>query len=74
MLYRYLRARGGNVEKAKAMLLASLEWRRDMRPELIRASEMAFEGRTGKVWIPFEHDRHGRPIILLDGSRENSKK
>src|SRR5687768_16316792 len=28
MLHRYLRARGGDVTKAKTMLLASLEWRK----------------------------------------------
>lgn len=38
LFVRYLRARNGNVDKAAAMLTATLEWRRDFGlPEVGRA-------------------------------------
>ncbi len=62
------------MAKAKAMIVASMEWRREMRPELIRAVDMGVEARTAKVFVQNALDRHNRPIMCMDGSRENTKK
>lgn len=54
-------------------MLDSFTWRAAYRPDLIRASEVESECVTGKIRVLPQRDRHGRPIIVMDSSRENSK-
>ncbi|KAF9573170.1 hypothetical protein EC968_008912 [Mortierella alpina] len=77
---RFLRARKWNVEKAMEMLILALEWRITMGvDEVVREGEEALEAKypgfleqlkNGKV-IFRGHDRHGRPLCLLDPGLHN---
>eukprot|EP00041_Stephanoeca_diplocostata_P010771 m.172516 g.172516 ORF g.172516 m.172516 type:complete len:301 (+) comp18288_c0_seq1:184-1086(+) len=71
-LHRYLKARNGNLQKALKMVTRTTEWRSEQRPDLYRAADYETEALTGKV----RHggiDRHGRPILVLDNTVENTK-
>jgi hypothetical protein len=46
---RYVKASLGNLEEAKRRLQATLAWRREYRPDLIKPSEIAPEAQEGKV-------------------------
>ena len=71
-IWRYLVARNGDCKKASAMLLDMLRWRREHRPQVFRAAEFENEGLTGKVRLTGK-DRHGRPVIVLDNTVENTR-
>jgi hypothetical protein len=66
-LYRYLRARGRDVMKAKIMITEALVWRTQMKPQLIRSNQVEFEALTGKTRIG-GLDRWGRPVYILFSS------
>jgi hypothetical protein len=72
---RYLLARNMDVDKAAAMLRATIEWRIKFgtddiakRMELIRT-----EGRTGKSFVAPFTDREGRPVLVLRPKMENTR-
>ena len=54
------------------MVMAHAAWLGTMRPADIRAAEMEGEARTGKVRLAQRPDRHGRPILVFDNSKENT--
>lgn len=54
-------------------MLETLSWRLSYKPDSIRASEVESECVTGKIRVLPELDRHHRPIIVMDSSRENTK-
>lgn len=68
---RFLRARNGNVSQACKMLVAHLRWRASFKPWKITAAEVELQARTGKVRSS-GRDRHGRPVLVFDNTRENS--
>uniref|UniRef100_A0A7S3R0U0 CRAL-TRIO domain-containing protein n=1 Tax=Dunaliella tertiolecta TaxID=3047 RepID=A0A7S3R0U0_DUNTE len=70
---RYMRARSWDLKKATKMLLATLEWRKDYKPHLIRWEEVKPESVTGKQMIYPVPDKSGRPIVLMRPRLENSK-
>lgn len=70
---RYLRARHWHIAKAKKMLIATLEWRKEVKPHDITWNHVADEGKTGKVFIMPSVDKHGLPVILMRPRFENSK-
>jgi hypothetical protein len=72
-LHRYLRARQFDQVKAKKLLLESLTWRLAYHPERITAAEVEHECATGKIRVLQQLDVHGRPIIVMDSSRENNQ-
>jgi len=72
-LHRFLRARNFDHSKSLKLLVDCLEWRRSFKPSSIRAAEVESECVTGKIIVRPELDRHNRPIIVMDSSRENSK-
>lgn len=72
-LHRYLRARNFDQKKSKQLLLESFTWRAAYKPHLLRAADVEAEHNTGKILVLPQRDRHGRPIIVMDSSRENSK-
>jgi hypothetical protein len=72
-LQRILRARKFNAEDSLELAVQILEWRLKERPDLMRASdELEKECCTGKARLGTEFDRHGRPILILDSSAENT--
>lgn len=70
---RYLRARGWNVKKAARMMKESIKWRLEYKPEQIRWEEVAHEAETGKLYRSPYTDKHGRTVLVMRPSRQNSK-
>ncbi|XP_062099360.1 uncharacterized protein LOC133805248 [Humulus lupulus] len=70
---RYLRARNWNVKKATKMLKDTLKWRSEYKPEEIRWEEVAHEAETGKIYRSNYIDKHGRTVLVMRPSFENSK-
>ena len=46
---RYMRAAKWNVDEAKKRIKATMEWRRDFKPDLIAPDEVRVESVTGKM-------------------------
>lgn len=69
----YLRARNFDLAKSKKLMLETLTWRLAYGPSRITAGEVEKECATGKIRVLPDLDRHGRPIIVMDSSRENTK-
>lgn len=72
-LHRYLRARQFDLKKAHKLIMETLAWRLAYEPESISAAQVESECKTGKIRVLQQLDRHSRPIIVMDPSRENSK-
>ncbi|KAK9930577.1 hypothetical protein M0R45_027612 [Rubus argutus] len=70
---RHLRARNWNVKKATKMLKDTLKWRSEYKPEEIRWEEVAREADTGKIYRSNYMDKHGRPVLVMRPSCQNSK-
>ncbi|XP_050376721.1 uncharacterized protein LOC126794113 [Argentina anserina] len=70
---RHLRARNWNVKKATKMLKDTLKWRAEYRPEEIRWEDVAREAETGKIYRSNYVDKHGRPVLVMRPSCQNSK-
>ncbi|TXT15513.1 hypothetical protein VHUM_00016 [Vanrija humicola] len=69
---RYMRAAKWNLEDAKKRIKATLEWRREFRPDLIEPGEIEVEQETGKLVISgFDHN--GRPLLYMRPGRQNTK-
>jgi hypothetical protein len=69
---RYMRATKWNLSEAEKRLKATLEWRREYKPDLIPPDEVKIESETGKIVINgFDND--GRPIIYMRPGRENTQ-
>ena len=72
-LQRILRARKFDAAESLELAVQILEWRIKERPDLMRASdELEKECCTGKARLGTDFDRHGRPILVLDSSAENT--
>lgn len=71
-LKRYLRARNGNVTKAKNMLTETLKWRSSYKPEDIRWEDVAVECETGKMYRADFTDELGRPVIIMIPRNQNT--
>ncbi|PPQ78031.1 hypothetical protein CVT25_015575 [Psilocybe cyanescens] len=69
---RYMRSAKWNLPDAKKRILATLEWRREFKPDLIRPDEVKIESETGKILIN-GFDKDGRPIIYMRPGRENTE-
>ncbi|PIA32848.1 hypothetical protein AQUCO_04300048v1 [Aquilegia coerulea] len=68
-LRRFLRARDLNVEKASAMFLKYLKWRRTFIPNgSISESEIPNELAQKKVFLQ-GHDKEGRPVEVVFGAK-----
>eukprot|EP00730_Choanoeca_flexa_P009728 TRINITY_DN13016_c0_g1_i1.p1 TRINITY_DN13016_c0_g1~~TRINITY_DN13016_c0_g1_i1.p1 ORF type:complete len:306 (+),score=54.81 TRINITY_DN13016_c0_g1_i1:2-919(+) len=63
-LLRYVRARDGNVDKAHKMLVNSLEWRQEWKPEDISDEDVKEDIDMCKMYVQ-GHDRHGRPVVIF---------
>ncbi|KAF9469563.1 CRAL/TRIO domain-containing protein [Collybia nuda] len=69
---RYMRAAKWNSADAQKRIKATIEWRRDFKPDLIPPEEVRIESETGKI-ILNGFDRDGRPIIYMRPGRENTE-
>ncbi|EEF48472.1 phosphatidylinositol transfer protein 3 isoform X1 [Ricinus communis] len=70
---RHLKARNWNVKKAMKMLKETLKWRAEYKPEEIRWQEVASEAETGKIYRSNYVDKHGRTVLVMRPSCQNSK-
>ncbi|XP_057974660.1 uncharacterized protein LOC131162328 [Malania oleifera] len=70
---RYLRARNWNVKKATKMLKETLKWRLEYKPDEIHWEEVAHEAETGKIYRSNYVDKHGRTVLIMRPSCQNSK-
>eukprot|EP00195_Chlamydomonas_chlamydogama_P007148 CAMPEP_0202896822 /NCGR_PEP_ID=MMETSP1392-20130828/5743_1 /ASSEMBLY_ACC=CAM_ASM_000868 /TAXON_ID=225041 /ORGANISM="Chlamydomonas chlamydogama, Strain SAG 11-48b" /LENGTH=277 /DNA_ID=CAMNT_0049582305 /DNA_START=251 /DNA_END=1080 /DNA_ORIENTATION=+ len=70
---RYLRARQWNLQKATKMLQATLDWRIEYKPHLIRWHDIKAQTVTGKQMIYPVTDKQGRPIVLMRPRFENTR-
>ncbi|XP_047942143.1 phosphatidylinositol transfer protein 3-like [Salvia hispanica] len=69
MIRRFLRARDLDVDKASAMFLKYLKWRRESIPNgFISPSEIPNELAQNKLFVQ-GHDKAGRPIMLVFAAR-----
>ena len=65
LLYKYIRARPHSHDKAKALLLETLQWRLQYRPDLILARQVEDECKSGKILVK-GFDQFGRPIMIMN--------
>ncbi|MCJ1309720.1 hypothetical protein MMC25_003380 [Agyrium rufum] len=72
-LLRYLRATKWVVASASTRLLSTLTWRHEygMSTGAINADHISIENESGKQVI-FGYDNHGRPILMMNPSRQNT--
>ncbi|XP_038703074.1 phosphatidylinositol transfer protein 3-like [Tripterygium wilfordii] len=70
---RHLRARNWNIKKATKMLKGTLKWRAEYKPEEIRWEEIACEAETGKIYRTNFIDKHGRSVLVMRPSCQNTK-
>ncbi|GLB43643.1 putative divergent CRAL/TRIO domain containing protein [Lyophyllum shimeji] len=69
---RYSRASKWNLANAQQRIKATMEWRREFKPDLIPPDEVRIESETGKIIIN-GFDKDGRPIIYMRPGRENTE-
>jgi len=70
-MIRYLKARDWDLDKSEKMLNNSLNWRKEFKPQSIKAKDISEESRTGKLYT-YGKDKYGRPIVYMRPARENS--
>lgn len=68
-LRRFLRARGGDITKAKTQLLEALTWRMNAKPWTLRVEQFEHQIPCGKMFFG-GYDQFKRPIIIMDSSRQ----
>ncbi|KAF9056079.1 CRAL-TRIO domain-containing protein [Panaeolus papilionaceus] len=69
---RYMRAAKWNLADGRKRIKATMEWRREFKPDIIPPDEVKIESETGKIIIN-GFDRDGRPIIYMRPGRENTE-
>ncbi|WOO78314.1 CRAL-TRIO domain-containing protein [Vanrija pseudolonga] len=69
---RYMRAAKWHMADAKKRIKATIEWRREYRPDLIEPGEVEPENETGKIVLS-GFDRQGRPLLIMRPGRQNTK-
>ncbi|KAL3500947.1 hypothetical protein ACH5RR_035396 [Cinchona calisaya] len=73
IIRRFLRARDLDIEKASALLLNYLSWRKEFVPNgFISPSEIPNELAHDKLFMQ-GHDKLGRPIVVTFGGRHKPK-
>ena len=55
---RYMRAAKWRFDDAQKRIKATLEWRRDFRPDLIPPEEVRIESVSGKMSVSLNRSRH----------------
>ncbi|KAJ7573471.1 CRAL-TRIO domain-containing protein, partial [Mycena floridula] len=69
---RYMRASKWNPADAEKRITATMEWRRDFKPDLIPPDEVRIESETGKIVLN-GFDNEGRPILYMRPGLENTE-
>jgi len=79
-LVRYLRARSWKIKDATKMLQATIEWRKQYKPEEIGWDDIKSEAATGKQYLlpdpnngGHATDRAGRPVLIMRPRCENTR-
>ncbi|KAI0989569.1 hypothetical protein GJ496_009712 [Pomphorhynchus laevis] len=62
-IHRFLRASNNNVEQAAKMLKEDVEWRENVRPDLLK--EIDFVSLQNAIEILDECDLNGNPVIVI---------
>lgn len=70
-LCRYLRARKWKVDKALKMLIETLRWRAERKPEALTWDDIENEASTGKQYRS-GRDKRGRRVLVMRPDRENT--
>eukprot|EP00775_Hariotina_reticulata_P009392 gene9392-9555_t len=70
---RYLRARSWDISKAHKMLLATLHWRLETRPQEIMWHQVEKEAETGKTFVSPYSDKEGRPVVIMRPRAQNTR-
>uniref|UniRef100_A0ACD5YZ00 Uncharacterized protein n=1 Tax=Avena sativa TaxID=4498 RepID=A0ACD5YZ00_AVESA len=70
---RYLIARNWDVKKATKMLMKTLKWRSEYKPDEIRWDDISDEAVTGKNYRCDYFDKSGRSILVMRPSCQNTK-
>lgn len=78
-----MRAAKWKMDDAKKRIKATMEWRREYKPELIEPGDVSIEAETGKMFentrsltndrIISGFDRDARPVIYMRPGRENTE-
>ena len=80
-LHRFLLARNYRVHESFELLMSALKWRTTRIPSkgIIGLSgdndwehKMSREGNTGKIFVADRFDKWERPIVVMDGSVQNT--
>ncbi|KAK7695217.1 hypothetical protein QCA50_002407 [Cerrena zonata] len=71
-LPRYMRAAKWDFQDAKKRIKATMEWRREYKPDLIPPEEVKIEDEGGKIIIN-GFDKDGRPVIYMNPGRQNTE-
>ncbi|KLT40427.1 CRAL/TRIO domain-containing protein [Cutaneotrichosporon oleaginosum] len=66
--HRYMRAAKWKLDDAKKRIKATMEWRREFQPDLIKPDEVAETAATGKLLLN-GFDKESRPIIYMRPGR-----
>ena len=81
MLHRFLIARHFRVQDSYELLMSALKWRSSRIPSkgVVELSgdiewehKLEKESVTGKIFVADSLDKHGRPIIIMDGHAQNT--
>ncbi|WIA18642.1 hypothetical protein OEZ85_003348 [Tetradesmus obliquus] len=70
---RYLRARSWDLSKAHKMLLGTLQWRLETRPQEIVWAQVEKEAETGKTFVSPHADKEGRPVVMMRPRNQNTR-
>lgn len=73
-LRRFLRARDLDIDKASAMLLKYLKWRREIMPNGFISEEEVKNELAQKKFFAQGFDKKGRPLGVLLGAKHYSSK
>jgi len=68
-LLRYLRARDYHIDKSYKMIIDTIEWRRQFKPETVKFSQVEPIARSGCVYVNGK-DKMGRPLIYARPYRD----
>jgi len=71
-LYRYLKARRYNVQKAEQMIRETLRWRGEVEPHKITASDVLPELKNTGKFYRNGFDRYGRPVLYMKPGKDNT--
>eukprot|EP00882_Tetradesmus_deserticola_P003067 GHRQ01003256.1.p1 GENE.GHRQ01003256.1~~GHRQ01003256.1.p1 ORF type:complete len:298 (+),score=113.14 GHRQ01003256.1:180-1073(+) len=70
---RYLRARSWDLSRAHKMMVGTLHWRLETRPQEIVWAQVEQEAETGKTFVSPYPDKEGRPVVVMRPRNQNTR-